>query len=971
VTVRTIRSPDSDALRATESDRHFAGIVTRTLLAYVRQQGGDVAVERVLVQAGEDRSPDELANDATWTSFATGRRLFEAAVEVIGDPDLPCRAGEEMVGAPAGSELRTLFQSLGTPGELLRSIALTASKYCTVVRMEALEVGEHHVLLGATSLPGFPRFTQLCGFTAGLLVHAPEIFGYSHRTVVEEACEVKGAERCLFRVAWSDAAPAEDALERTRFLEAERAAMAARFEAFQSTAAELVSGEDVESVLARITERASTAVRAPRFLLAVRRNEAGPLRVHHQGFTDEEAEQAAQALMAWDPEDPQTGHLVVDVTSGRRHYGRLAAFSEFGASFFEEERPLLAAYGRLAAAALDSATALEEARLQADRAEVLLSLARSLAEAATREQMAERLAEAVPSIVGCDSASVWLWDDRSATLRRAASVGMPNEVVERMKDVVISPSDTPYLQQMLGQPEPIFVDQQTEDPYLRGLLEAAGNVAGVIVPLRSGNDLLGIVTAAVTSNPARLASQQDLVRRLQGVADNGSAALINVRLVEQVRHQAMHDDLTGLPNQRLLKEHLNATLAEHRRTGDSLALLLLDLDRFKGVNDTLGHAWGDQLLKAVADRLSGVAREEDVVARLGGDEFAFLLRRVDGPVGAAQVAQRIQASLQAPFRIGRQQLFVTASIGTALAEGGEQRYDALMKNADIAMYRVKSGGRNGYTMFTPVTDEGDPNLLRFEGQLHVAVDRQELRVHYQPQVDLRTGRMTGVEALVRWDHPELGLLGPDRFVSLAEELGLITDIDLWVLREACRQLRDWAAEGLPPVQIAVNFSERTLRREGIAEAVCTLLLEHDVAPQHLELEVTEGVVDAHVGSAREALDCLHRLGVRLAIDDFGTGTSGLARLQRCPVDSLKIDKSFIAEITSHDDRAPLVAAMLGLARELGLTTVAEGVETAAQERFLRQRGCDTGQGYRFGRPMEPVAVAQLLRSWVPADREDG
>ncbi|MBA2624072.1 MAG: EAL domain-containing protein [Acidimicrobiia bacterium] len=967
----TTASPSAPGARPrTDTERHFAGSVTQALLAYVRQRGGDDAVSRVLELACDERTEEELCDLAAWTDYAAGRRLFEAAVVALEDPLAPRHAGEELVGAPAGSELRTLFQSLGSPGELLRAIALLAPKYCTVAQMDAIEVTDRHAILSATSAAGFPRFPELCGFTAGLLNHAPEIFGFSHHRVVEEACETRGDSQCVFRVTWSGAQPADESAERARFLEVERAAMAARFDAFRSTAAELVSGQDVESVLACITERASSAVRAPRFVLAVRQTDGEPLRVHHQGFTPDEAAARAEALMVGERDDGDGTSLVVDVTSDRRHYGRLAACSEFGASFFEAERPLLAAYGRLAAAALDSATALEEARLHADRAEVLLSLARALAEAPTQEVMAERLAEAVPSVVDCDSAAVWLWDPGAEALRRAASVGMPEDVIERLSGLAIRPADTPELERMVTRPEPTFITRQTADVYLRGLLEVAGNVAGAIVPLRSGEDLLGIVSAAVASNPERLADTAEVVRRLQGVADTGAAALTNVRLVDQIRHQAMHDDLTGLANQRLLRERLSTALAEERRTGTAPALLLLDLDRFKGVNDTLGHAWGDRLLKAVADRLLTIARSEDTVARLGGDEFAILLRRSDGPASVLRVAERVQAALEAPFRMGRQQLFVTTSIGACLARGRAQRYDVLMKNADIAMYRVKGSGRNGYALFTPTTDGADPNTLRFEAQLRVAIDREELRIHYQPQVDLQTRGITGVEALVRWVHPELGLLGPDRFVPLAEELGLITDIDLWVLRTACRQMSEWAESGLPPVQLAVNLSERTLRHDALVDVVASVLSAHRLAPAQLELEVTERVVDAHVGVVRETLGHLHALGVRLAIDDFGTGSSGLTRLQRCPIDCVKIDKSFVSEITSADGRSPMVAAMLGLAAELGLTTVAEGVETAAQEAFLRRRGCDIAQGYGFARPVAATEMADLLEKGVlegPAD----
>jgi diguanylate cyclase (GGDEF)-like protein len=488
--------------------------------------------------------------------------------------------------------------------------------------------------------------------------------------------------------------------------------------------------------------------------------------------------------------------------------------------------------------------------------------------------------------------------------------------------------------------------------------------ATAVVPIEANGELLGVVNAAVEHSPERLRADVNLLERLTSLADIAATALQNARLLERIRHQAFYDLITGLPNKRLLEDRVAAALAQAERTGIGFTLFFLDLDRFKNVNDTLGHAAGDQLLKQVAERLLATVRVEDTVARLGGDEFAVLLPRIESVDVATVVADKVWAALQEPFLLGHQQLFITSSIGLAIAPHDGDHYDTLLKHADIAMYRAKQQGRNRYAAYSPSLHEDLSHLLKLESDLHGALSGDQLRVYFQPQVSLADGSIAAVEALVRWEHPQLGLLGPDSFLSIAEETGLIVEIDAWVLREACRQARRWLDDGLPPLRVGVNLSTRDLHDPALIDAVATSLGRSGLDAGCLQLEVTERVVGAVSDQVLETMARLRGLGVSLAVDDFGTGSSGLSSLRNCPVDTLKIDKSFVQEVTSDQPDVPLLAAMIGLADDLGLSVVAEGVETTHQADFLRRHRCDLAQGYLFGRPMAVDRFTEVLRRRV-------
>jgi diguanylate cyclase (GGDEF)-like protein/PAS domain S-box-containing protein len=428
----------------------------------------------------------------------------------------------------------------------------------------------------------------------------------------------------------------------------------------------------------------------------------------------------------------------------------------------------------------------------------------------------------------------------------------------------------------------------------------------------------------------------------------------------KMAHLAQHDSLTDLPNRILLNDRLTQALALAHRKEQRLALLFLDLDRFKSINDSLGHAIGDRLLQSVAERLLGCVRSSDTVSRHGGDEFVILLPEVTQARDAAVTAEKILLAVSTPHRIDRQDLHLAASIGIVTYPDDGADAEALLKHADLAMYRAKDAGRNTYRFFDSGTNGHTADRHSLESGLHRAIERQELMLHYQPILSLDSGRLISVEALVRWRHPERGLVSPAQFVPIAEESGFIAAIGRWVLHEACRQSQAWRAAGLPPMRVAMNISTVELRGDGFVESIGGILDEHGLVPGDLELELTETFLMHDSNSTAAVLQSLSDLGVRIALDDFGTGYSSLSHLKRFPIDTLKIDQSFVRHLATDADDASIVSAVIGMGRGLQIRVVAEGVETREQLAFLRKQGCPEGQGYYFSRPMCADEFSQLL-----------
>ena len=430
---------------------------------------------------------------------------------------------------------------------------------------------------------------------------------------------------------------------------------------------------------------------------------------------------------------------------------------------------------------------------------------------------------------------------------------------------------------------------------------------------------------------------------------------------ERIRHLAQHDALTGLPNRFTLAAHLEHALARAERSREKVGLMFIDLDNFKSINDTLGHHIGDRLLCEVAKRIGRAVRKSDIVARIGGDEFVVVLESTKNETDEGAVAQKIIDQLAEPINIDGHSLHSTPSIGLAIFPGDGESAEVLMKNADVAMYHAKSAGRNNYQFYTEHMNHSAAVRAQMEGRLRAALSGDEFLLHFQPQINLATGRVSGIEALIRWQSAELGLVSPANFIPLAEEVGLIVQISAWVLEHACKTAKEWCDQGIPFECISVNISPQEFRQRNFPELVEAVLLETGLPAARLELEITESTLMDSAETTVEMLLRLKALGVTLAIDDFGTGYSSLGYLKRFPIDRLKIDRSFVRDLETDASDAAISSAVIALAHSLGLQVVAEGVETQGQADFLLKRGCDSVQGYLFSRPVPADQAAAYCR----------
>lgn len=432
------------------------------------------------------------------------------------------------------------------------------------------------------------------------------------------------------------------------------------------------------------------------------------------------------------------------------------------------------------------------------------------------------------------------------------------------------------------------------------------------------------------------------------------------RAEEDLLHLAHHDPLTELPNRLLFIDRLEQSISKARRMGDQIAVLFIDLDRFKKINDSLGHTVGDELLRRVAQRFQSSIRNEDTVSRLGGDEFTVIMESLHKPQNATVTAQKLIEAMEDPFVLQGHEFFITTSIGISLYPQDGIIAEELLRNADSAMYRAKEEGRNTFQFYTSDMTEQAFERILMETNLLRAIEKKELVVYYQPQVSLKTKEIIGLEALVRWEHPELGLVSPARFIPLAEDNGLIVPIGEYVLSATCRQLAEWERQGIRPGRVSVNLSAKQLQKQGLLETISRILEDYSCQPEWLELEVTEGFVMEDPEHSITVLQSIRDLGIELAIDDFGTGYSSLAYLKRLPITKLKIDQSFVRDIPDDPDDEAIARAILALGYSLNLKVIAEGVENAAQEAFLLNEGCVEAQGYFYATPLPVEEIGQLL-----------
>jgi diguanylate cyclase (GGDEF)-like protein len=610
--------------------------------------------------------------------------------------------------------------------------------------------------------------------------------------------------------------------------------------------------------------------------------------------------------------------------------------------------------------------AREAERRMAERRQAMEhAITRVLAESSTAHEAMLKVIQTICGSLSWDYGARWEWDARSGLLKRRESWGLPTGGVrsvdesDAIQPLKPDPEGKGLMRRAFTTGDPVWISDLSRDPTFKRKHFAleAGFKAAFALPLVRRGEVLGVLE--FFHHDVR-EPDEVLVNIATSIGSQIAQYIVRTQAEEAVKFMAMHDALTGLPNRLMFNERLARAIAQARRHGRTLAVLFVDLDRFKIINDTLGHDAGDVLLKEAAQRLTANLRAEDSVGRLGGDEFVVLLAEVSDPLYVGNVSRKLIDALAAPFTIGGREYCITASIGVSAFPADGTDPPTLLKNADIAMYRAKERGKNCFEFYSAHVTAGSLERLGLESGLRRALEAdEELTVYYQPQIEACTGRIVGMEALVRWDHPELGLLPPARFIKLAEETGLIVPLGEWVLHQACCAHREWRRMRLALPRIAVNLSPRQFLHAGLLNDTMRTLKDTKCSGKYVELEITESMVMHDPTGAVALIKELKALGVRIAMDDFGTGYSSLAYLRRFPIDSLKVDRSFLADVPHDPGNVAITQAIIAMARTLHLTVIAEGVETAAQFNFLRSRGCDEVQGHYFS-PAVPFEEATLL-----------
>ena len=580
-------------------------------------------------------------------------------------------------------------------------------------------------------------------------------------------------------------------------------------------------------------------------------------------------------------------------------------------------------------------------------------------------RIVETVLSRMRDICRCDSVAVLLVDadeTTSATLYLQpgdASAGA------RARPVRLAPLDAQRLRQ---EPEGFTPEAGSPPEYLSPLTQEGGGSI-LVLPLAYQSELLG----AIALGGQAIGWGEDELLQVRRVAGQVALALANARMVEQIRFLAFYDNLTGLPNRVSFRRRLATQLAQSLEAGSMFAVCFLDLDHFSRINDTLGHKFGDRLLQLVGTKIKSCclsAAPSASVSRLGGDEFTVILPDLTDPRFSAEVARNILDSFNTPFSLDGHEVFVSASVGVAIFPTDGTDVESLLKNADAAMYQAKRNGRNTFEFFAKSMSTSAVNRLTLESHLRKAIDGKQFEIWYQPVIDVRTGRVASAEALIRWHHPGWGIVLPGEFIPLCEETGLIVPLGEWILRSVCSQNEAWQLQGLPPIPIAVNLSGQQLRGGAVVELVRDALGQANLDPRYLILELTESILMENEGGATAALPALAELGIGLAIDDFGTGYSSLSYLKHFPVDTVKIDKSFVCDVTSNPNDAAITSAIIAMGHALDLRVVGEGVETAEQAELLRLQGCDLIQGFWVSRPIPAKAFGTYLRedATTPARR---
>jgi diguanylate cyclase (GGDEF)-like protein len=955
-------------------ERHFSGVITRMVVTYVADAHGPEVLSRILQQAclddAEVGGEADLLDDTAWVSYRRLRALLEATAELLGGSDVLREAVlASRLDSDSHADMTQMLQDFGSPGNLLRTVLGSetdsgAFGISTIMLSSGAEQAPGEWVLRQRFEAGFEPFREFCAFIGGMHALLPTLFGLPPGSVNEEQCACDGAPECVFRLRWEATA---DLSHQKSYFETRSRVLEARLAMLQRTVVDLISAPDPSEGLQRVLETAARAVHAPAYILAI--HEAIPVtpHIHFMGIDEREALAIGATLPRHLGVDTP-GMVVVEVASTRSTYGYLAAMQPGSRRFLPQEREFVFSCAGLAAAALDSMTALEEARRQTMTARTLLDLSSSLTQMLSKEEMAYNLVRAVPSVIDCDWSIVLINDPDLDEVRVAAAHGLSEETSERLGAVVLP---TSIVSDLGGGVAFHGEAELSNSEALYGITFGARRpVAAASAPMVANGELIGALLVLVTDRPERLRESEGLTEALRGLSGQAAVAIRNAGLVDQVRHQALHDGLTGLPNRTLVIDRMEQALARSIREGVAVATLFMDLDGFKEINDSLGHAAGDRLLVALADRLRLTLRDSDTVGRLGGDEFVIVAEGDSLADGPHAIAERILDVMRVPFELEGftgTSVSVTASVGMAI--GPRQSAGELLRDADIALYHAKEQGKDRYVLFEPAMSTRRRARLDYESDIGGALAAQQFFLVYQPFFDFQQGAVIGAEALIRWRHPTHGVVDARHFVPLLEESGAICQVGQWVLEEAARQGHQWHQLGFR-IDVSVNVSRGQLLSGHLADDVVHALSSSGLDPSTFILEIAESIISRDAPSIIAEIRGLKELGVKVAIDDFGTAYSSLAYLSQFPIDGVKIDRSFISSIDETVGSGSLIHVLLELGRSLGLTTMAEGIENSAQMSRLHEEGCDKGQGFLLARPLSPQALRELLEASPGESRSD-
>lgn len=924
--------------------RQVSNTFLLALLEYLERAGGPDLLARVMALAGDQKTLDEI-RAARWGTRQELLAVAEAAERLTGDSDIGRRAGEELFrSTTADPATRVFFLSQGNPAAALGAVLEYTAKMGRGRSYELVSSDAGSCVIEGLYEQPAQGHHFFCGMALGYWPLMASLFGATG-TGLHPTCQCRGDDTCRFEIRWDPGASASPSEAQAADEELRRRIRT--FEEMQSVGEDLARAADLPSLAERILDAVDAIAPAPELIVAITARAGRPPVVASRGLTRRRAAAIAATLLRGQvPPGPS-----VTTYAPLGSFGVVAAISPDARSVSETPSLLLGAFARHAGARIEAVLTRELAEESRQSASALLGLAGSLSQTTTEADVWECLARAVPKLVGSDHSAVLRWNLERCSLSTVAYVGPPG----RPAFSEFTVTEVPALYELAARPTPFVLDQQSARGYIADAMANWNEELDVIVPLVGQGDFLGFVCAGYLTEAAL--DQEAAFARLQGAADLAVTAFTKARLLEEIRHQALHDDLTGLPNRVLLEDQVRQGLREAKRHQRRLALLFLDLDRFKHINDSMGHKFGDTLIQAAAERIAGSLRESDIFARMGGDEFVIVLHDIKDPEDGAQVADKILQELRRPFDIGGHTLYISASIGLAMYPEDGSDYGTLLQAADSSMYAAKDGGRNMFSRREPSAGMADSrSRLSLETELHRAIDTEQLRVVYQPQVAMADLKLVGVEALVRWHHPRMGELSPSEFLPLAEDCGLLPQLDRMVRREALRQAREWH-QSIGQLVVSVNLAAQSIRRPELLSEVAADLKESGVDPSAIEVELTEGMVGEE--DLKPVVEGLAAMGLRVAIDDFGTGASVFARLQRLPLHTLKIDRSLVHG--GHAARSSsILAAIIAMAHSLGLNVVAEGVERPVQAGHLRRAGCDAGQGFLFGRPVEAEEIEKIM-----------